>query len=180
MEKSVNSSGSLTKSAAWAWLERRSGRPAPELSPSRTKFDAKPSRHKAEAARKFQEKSNSISKIDANCATKTIQFQSEGLYSLLDRYEIERISRQLDRYIESSRGGRSVEAEKAKSNRREAKKVAKGSWLGSRAPLACGASRDEVVDRARMEYSRRRRSLEKRRAAAVELVGCLPRQGIRA
>ncbi|KAG6394450.1 hypothetical protein SASPL_145034 [Salvia splendens] len=148
-----------------------------ELNASRTKFDAKPSRYKAEAVRKFQEKSNSTSKIDANCPTKTIQ--SEGFYSLLDRYEIERISRQLDRYIESSRG-RSVEAEKAKSNHREAKKVAKGSWLGSHAPLACGASRDEVVDRASMEYSRRRRSLEKRRAAAVELVGCRPRQGIRA
>ncbi|KAG6392698.1 hypothetical protein SASPL_146922 [Salvia splendens] len=92
----------------------------------------------------------------------------EGLYSLLDRYEIERISWQLDRYIESSHGGRSVEAGKAKSSRREAKKVAKGSWLGSHAPLACGSSRDEVVDRASMEHSRRRRSLENRRAAAVE------------
>ncbi|KAL1536807.1 hypothetical protein AAHA92_29396 [Salvia divinorum] len=173
MEKRVSFSDSLTKSAAWAWLERRSGQPATELNASRNKFEAKPSRHKSEAVRKVQEKSD--------CLTKSIQ--SEGFYSLLDRYEIERISKHLDYYIESSRrrshGGRRAEADEAKSNHREAKKVAKGSWLGSHAPLACGASRGEVVDRASIAYSRRR-LLEKRRAAAVEFVGCGPRQGIRA
>lgn len=163
----------LTKSAAWAWLEHRSGSRSPstpEFDVSKTKFNAKPSRYKAEAVRKVQEKPKS---------------SHSSAYTLLDRYDIERISRQLDHYIESSlpnsRSCRKAEAEAAEmKSKHGGRKAPKGLWLGPHVPLACGSSRDEVVDRTSIEYSRRRRSLEKRRAAAVEVVGCRPRQGIRA
>lgn len=164
----------LTKSAAWAWLEHRSGsrsrslsQSMPEFDVSKTTFNSTTSRYKVEAVRKVQEKP-----------------KSSG-YSLLDRYDIERISRQLDHYIESSlpnhRGCRKAEAEAAEmKSKHGGRKVPKGLWLGPHVPMACGSSRDEVVDRTSIEYSRRRRLLEKRRAVAVEVVGCRPRQGIRA
>ncbi|KAH6803766.1 hypothetical protein C2S51_032013 [Perilla frutescens var. frutescens] len=181
MENRVSSADelALTKSAAWAWLEHGSGcnvRSPPEFDVSRAKFDAKPSRYKAESVRKLKEKT----------PIKSTTHSNNGYYSLLDRYDIERISRQLDYYIESSRrpnrrdggyDGRRAEAEAEMKSKHGGKKVRKGLWLGSHAPLACGTSRDEVVN---IECSRRRRSLEKRRATAVEVVGCRPRQGIRA
>lgn len=170
--RSFSDDSALTKSAAWAWLERRSGtesRSKPEFDFSRKKSDGAPSRYKAEAMKKKVEES------------------SNSNLSLLDRYDIERISRQLDFYIESSRssrrgsggdGGRRAET-KSKNGGKEA---GKGLWLGSHAPIACGSSRGEVVEIKSIEPMRRRRSSSEngRAAAAMEVVGCRPRQGIRA
>lgn len=158
----------LAKSAAWAWYEHGSGsdgRSIREVDVWRTKMEPKPSRYKLEALRNVQEDQ------DSN--------------SLLDNYEIERISRQLDHYIESNHakyhggdsGGVAAAAAEIKRKVAQKKKIPKGFWL-RRVP-ACGSSRNDVVENQSFEYSRRRP--EKGRVAVVEVVSCRPRPwGIRA
>ncbi|KAL8472317.1 hypothetical protein ACS0TY_029509 [Phlomoides rotata] len=128
----------LAKSAAWAWLEHYSGgsdeQKTPESDVSRTKFNPKPSRYKLEAMKRS---SNSTHTISASA-------------SLLDRYEIERISRQLDFCLKPS-GRRAAEDIPAAAHK---KKMSKGGIRGSR------------------------RRPENGRVDVVE-VGCRPWQGIR-
>ncbi|KAK4430436.1 hypothetical protein Salat_1344300 [Sesamum alatum] len=159
----------LVKSAAWAWYQHGydpKGRlSVREFDVLRHKFEPKPSRYKLEASRNVQE---SVSK------SRTIRRASN---SLLDNYEIERISKQLDSYIESSHakysGGSPGGVTEVKSKGVEKKKVAKGYfWLRSHAPL-CGSSRDDVVESKSLEYLRRSRP-EKAGVAVVEVVGCRP------
>lgn len=143
----------LAKSAAWAWLEHCSGsddRTTPEFDVSRTKFNPKPSRYKVEAMKRT---SNSM---DA---------------PLLDRYEIERISRQLEFCIKSSHhGGGRRAAEDIK--RKKKKKMSKGFSLLVSHAVACGSSMNDEA----AAYSRR----PENDSVAVVEVGCRPWQGIRA
>lgn len=142
----------LAKSAAWAWYERGSGsdgRSIREVDGWRTKMDPKPSRYKLEALRNVQHCNN----------------------SLLDSYEIERISTHLQHYIESSRakyqGGDTsgAAAAEVKNLAFQKKKIPspRGLWL-RRGPV-CGSSRNDVVENQSFEYRHRRR--EKGRVAVA-------------
>ncbi|KAI3462182.1 hypothetical protein Pfo_018845 [Paulownia fortunei] len=166
----------LVKSAAWAWYQHGSGsdgRSIREFDVGRTKIEPRPSRYKLEALRNVQEASNSPSIVSSPRST------ARASNSLLDNYEVERISRQLDYYIESSHakyhggnsGGLAVEAAVAEIKNKVVlkKKIAKGFRL--RHVPACGSSRDDVVENQRFEYSRRP---EKGRVAVVEVASCRP------
>ncbi|PIN11940.1 hypothetical protein CDL12_15449 [Handroanthus impetiginosus] len=124
----------LVKSAAWARYHHNSGSETRSLRESdvwrSTKIEPKPSRYKLEALRSARESSN---------------------YSLLDNYEIERISKQLDHYIESSHRGGSVGLAAAVEIKNEVvgkKKMEKGLW-SRRVPM-CG-SRVDVVEGKRFD-----------------------------
>ncbi|CAI9767049.1 unnamed protein product [Fraxinus pennsylvanica] len=85
---------SLVKAAAWAWYQHGSGsdgKPVPEFDLTRFKNVPKPSRYKLQAIKQDQENTDSSSS--------TLGVSNN---SLLDKYEIERISKQLDLYIKSS------------------------------------------------------------------------------
>ncbi|XP_057807262.1 uncharacterized protein LOC131021937 [Salvia miltiorrhiza] len=127
----VDESG-LAKSAAWAWYERGSGsdgRPIKEVDVWMSKPEPKPSRYKLEALRNLQRD----------------QHINSSKNSLLDNYEIERISKQLDRYIEASHvnynAGDQPTAAAANFVKR---RMLKGFW--SRRVPACGSSRSDVVE----------------------------------
>ncbi|KAL8532340.1 hypothetical protein ACS0TY_008802 [Phlomoides rotata] len=126
----------LAKSAAWAWYERGSGsdgRSFREVDAWCSKTDPKPSRYKLEALR-------------------NVQADQRSKNSLLDTYEIERISNHLQHYIESSRakchGGAAAAAEGVQK-----KKIPRGFWL-RRGPV-CGSSRDDVVENQSLEHRHR-------------------------
>ncbi|KAL2252490.1 uncharacterized protein LOC110012462 [Sesamum indicum] len=172
----------VIKSAAWAWYQHGYDHPngrssVREYDVLRHKFEPKPSRYKLEASRNVQE-SILESRRTISSPRCTIRRASN---SLLDNYEIERISKQLDYYIESSHamysggspGGMAEEmAAEVKSKGVQKKKVGKGFWLRSHAPL-CGSSRDDVVEGKSVEYLRRSRP-GKAGVAVVEVVGCRP------
>ncbi|KAL7135433.1 hypothetical protein ABFS83_11G095700 [Erythranthe nasuta] len=179
----------LVKSAAWAWYEHGSGsgsdgRPIREFDASRTKTDPKPSRYKLEALRNNNNNnSNKVRQVSK------LRSSSSGNNSLLDHYEVERISKQLDYYIESSRakyrsfsaaGGDGLAAEPAvapaemKSINKVVgrKKAGKDSRL-KHIPVACRSSRGDVVESHRkFVYSRPERGGV---VAVVEVGSCRPR-----
>ena len=125
----------IVKSAAWAWYQRGTGsepRPVPDSIPRRNLGPPKPTRYKLEAMNKKQYPILSNSELPTN--------------SLLDKYEIERISRELEFYIKSGGGGRRIGLESEKSGgkgKRESKKT-KGSWLRGDG-VVCGSIDDVVV-----------------------------------
>ncbi|KAK6127419.1 hypothetical protein DH2020_038840 [Rehmannia glutinosa] len=159
----------LAKSAAWAWYQHGSGsdgRSIREIDGWRTKIEPKPSRYKLEALRNVQPQSNLPIMLSTS---------PRSSMSLLDNYEIDRISRQLDYYIESSHakyhdsgGGPVAEAVAEIENNKvvRKKKIAKGFRL--RHVPACGSSIDDVVDT--------RRRPEKGGVAVVEVSICRPRR----
>lgn len=99
--KKPKSSGStdelaLVKAAAWAWYQHGSGsegKPMRELDVTRTHQAPRPSRYKLEAMRLMMEDTMEGSETSSPSQTDN---------SLLDTYEIESISKQLDYLIESS------------------------------------------------------------------------------
>lgn len=147
----------LAKSAAWAWYEHGSGsdrRSLREVDVWSSKTDPKPSRYKLEALRNVQD-------VDASSKNSL----------LLDSYEIERISKQLNQYIEASRakyhgGDRPAAAEKGKVLSKRRNIIPRGFWL--RHVPACGSSRNDVVERPR-------KLPEKGCVPVVGDVGCRPR-----
>lgn len=160
----------LAKSAAWAWYEHGSGsdrRSIREIDVWSSKTDPKPSRYKLEALRNVQA-------ADASSSSKNSL--------LLDSYEIERISKQLNQYIEASHakhhGGDPPKAAAAEKNKvlLKRKNIPKGFWL--RHVPACGSSRNDVVEGKRLE--RRQKLPEKGCVPVVGDVGCRPRPRPRA
>ncbi|KAL6959612.1 hypothetical protein U1Q18_039766 [Sarracenia purpurea var. burkii] len=168
---------SITKAAAWAWYQRGSGsdvgNPAPEYDPARTRRSApQSSRYKVEAIRTSQpamEGSNSPRPL-------LNPFHNEDNIShLLDRYEIERIRRQLDSFREASNGESGIvsgfvgghrirrgvvslpetdmgEMKKKKKKNRE--RMMWFSWL--RHGRTCGGSTDDVVEQLTRGFRNRR------------------------
>ncbi|EYU45781.1 hypothetical protein ABFS82_11G101800 [Erythranthe guttata] len=176
----------LVKSAAWAWYEHGSGsgsegRPIREFDASRTKTDPKPSRYKLEALRNNNNNVRQVPKLRSS---------SSGNNSLLDHYEVERISKQLDYYIESSRakyrrsfsaagnGGLAVEPVAAAAEMKSINKVVGRKKAGKESrlkhiPVACRSSRGDVVESHRkFVYSRPERGGV---VAVVEVGSCRPR-----
>lgn len=134
----------VIKAAAWAWYQRGSGSQGKQI----REFDfmnwhrtPRPSRYKLEAM-----------KI-TSCENESLLASHDDSSSLLDTYEIERISRELDFYIESSsgrHGDRSLHrrvvalSEIAMIGKRKGRKLMKGFWL--RHAAVCGSRDDVVVD----------------------------------
>ncbi|KAL6959613.1 hypothetical protein U1Q18_039767 [Sarracenia purpurea var. burkii] len=172
---------SITKAAAWAWYQRGSGSddgsPAPEYDAARSRRPApKPSRYKVEAIRTSQpamEGSNSSPRPLLN------PFHNEhNISHLLDRYEIERIRRQLDSFREASIGESGIVSgfvgghrsrrgvvsqpetdmsEMKKKEKKTRERMAWFSWL--RHGTTCGGSRADVVEQLTIGF-RNRRPLE--------------------
>ncbi|KAL2531260.1 hypothetical protein Adt_04611 [Abeliophyllum distichum] len=156
----------LVKAAAWAWYQHGSGsdgKPMSEFDLTRCKNVPKPSRYKLQAMKQVQETTDSSAEI-----------LSVSNNSLLDKYEIERISRQLDLYIESSHiqhysgftvgdsaekgtaatvgGGLSGGETGMKSKQKKMKEISKGFWF--RHSKMCG-SRHDVVENISFKNPRR-------------------------
>uniref|UniRef100_A0A5B7BEM9 Uncharacterized protein n=1 Tax=Davidia involucrata TaxID=16924 RepID=A0A5B7BEM9_DAVIN len=178
----------IVKAAAWAWYQHGSGsegRPILEHDVTRTRRAHEPSRYKLEAIKTAQEAMEG-----SYSSTSPILGPSHSDISLLDAYEIERISRQLDYYIESSdaeyygrlfdgdhRGTHrrivsmlpESEASGGMKNKKMSKKVPKGFWH-RRGVVVCG-SRNDVVETRGLEGGRP----PEKRAAVVKVANCRPR-----
>ncbi|KAG9135725.1 hypothetical protein Leryth_002451 [Lithospermum erythrorhizon] len=97
---------SLVKAAAWAWYQHGSSHESKHMmqeyhdniSSWKTKKAPRPSRYKLEAMKQVQE--NSVSQL--SCHVHVQDDNDNDTNSLLDSYEIGRISRDLDCYIEAS------------------------------------------------------------------------------
>ncbi|XP_058185934.1 uncharacterized protein LOC131303165 [Rhododendron vialii] len=174
----------VTRAAAWAWYRRGSGsepKPGSEFGLARTHQYRvpNPTRYKLEAERSRSSTSDHGS-------------------HLLDRYEIDSISRHLEKYIERVNNGdlgshrravfspgsevsgviktegKKVEAHEnwpghnscEKTEEEKKKKSSKGFWL-TRHGVACGGSRDDVVEFGR-RVVRERRPPEKCGGGAVQ------------
>ncbi|CAI9780882.1 unnamed protein product [Fraxinus pennsylvanica] len=150
---------SLVKAAAWAWFQHGSGsdgKPMCEFDLTRFTNVPKPSRYKLQAIKQVQETTDSSGSA-----------LSVFNNSLLDKYEIERISRQLDSYIESSHAqhygrlyagdsdekgtvvavGESGSGIGMKSKQKKMKEISKGYfWFGH--SVICGSRHDVVQNRS--------------------------------
>lgn len=144
----------IIKAAAWAWFQRGSGsegKPIREFDFTNLHTPPKPSRYKLEAMEISSCENESLLASD----------NSGDSSSLLDTYEIERISRELDFYIESSSGrhGGVVSGDRRLHRRVVAlsesdasgmigkgkgRKLMKGFWFSHAA--VCGSRDDVVVD----------------------------------
>ncbi|KAL2521889.1 uncharacterized protein Fot_25812 [Forsythia ovata] len=183
--RSVDES-SLVKAAAWARYQQGSGsegRHILEFDLLRTKKSPKPSRYKLEAMQKIQEKidkSTTISNPKSYVSTSTDDVNN----SLLDTYEIESISRQLQYYIEidSSHakhfGGDSGDwtvaaASAAPSGKIEMKSKQKKMKASRGRHAVMGNSRYGVVETEKKSIDHPRKLPEKH-VPVVELVNCRP------
>ncbi|CAA0814557.1 Unknown protein [Striga hermonthica] len=159
----------LAKSAAWAWLQHgpeSNGRLVREHDASRPKIEPKPSRYKLEVLR------NNVQEIEYNYNSKspsvislTSCSRKSGQNSLLDNYEIERISRHLEHYIESSHA-KQTDRVSNKLVVGQKKKKKKKNTTHAKGFVSCGSSSDDVaVQRPRPE---------KARVAVVDVANCRP------
>lgn len=147
----------LTKSAAWAWHEHGSGlnaRSVREVDVRSSETEPRPSRYKLELLR-------------------NLQLDHTRTNSLFDNYEIQRISKQLDHYIESSHakyhGGAPPTA--AARKKKMSTIMPRGFW--SRHVPVCSSSRGDVVEN-RAGFERRP---DKVCVPVVGVVSCRPRPG---
>ncbi|KAM7529402.1 hypothetical protein LguiB_032812 [Lonicera macranthoides] len=150
----------MAKSAAWAWYQhgtRSEPRPVPDSIPRRNLGAPKPTRYKLEVMNKKQSPTPSHSELPTN--------------SLLDKYEVERISRELEFYIKTAGGGHRIGPESEKiggKGKRESKKT-KGSWLRGDG-VVCGSIDDVVV------VERGGRWRPENHVPVVEVGSCWPRR----
>ncbi|XP_061374638.1 uncharacterized protein LOC133316863 [Gastrolobium bilobum] len=148
----------VVKAAAWAWYQHGSGsegKATSEFDVTRTHRANRPSRYKLEAMRMAKEGS-----------------QIHTKKPLLDPYEVQSISRQLDSLIESNHnklengtdncGNASLDI----GGRRTKKKIRKWFWL--RHGAVCGRG-DDVIDPRALRDGGRRQPTKR-----VPAVKCLP------
>ncbi|OIW14155.1 hypothetical protein TanjilG_21295 [Lupinus angustifolius] len=160
----------LVKAAAWAWYQHGSGSEAKamvnEFHVRRTQRENGPSRYKLEAmAKKSKEEGASIHTKNK---------------PLLDTYEIQSISRQLDKLIiESGHGNNKVGSGKnsvndgldnSGRNMKKKKRISKGFWQIH--GVVCGR-RDDVVEGTGLRGDR----LSSKHVPVVNLVKCLKVNG---
>ncbi|KAK9272102.1 hypothetical protein L1049_002471 [Liquidambar formosana] len=158
----------VVKAAAWAWYQHGSGsdgKPMREFDITRNRCGHKPSRYKLEAIR-ASDKGKEVPKTPSPIRTHN---------SLLDTYEIARISQELEFLIQSSSAKvyekflardqdyqknateQESEADGIKKKKKEKKeKKVKGFWV--RPAVVCG-TREDVVDTHRVLGDHRRRRL---------------------
>ncbi|XP_027337808.1 uncharacterized protein LOC113851505 [Abrus precatorius] len=142
----------IVKAAAWAWYQHGSGyegKGKSEVDVTRTQRVSRPSRYKLEAMRMAKEGPS----IQSN-------------KSLLDTYEVQSISRQMDRLIESGHNistNKNAGVDNGNRRMKNKKRISKGFW--STHAFVCGRGNDEVDGTA----------LLAKRVPVVNLVKCLPR-----
>lgn len=157
----------VTKSAAWAWYQRGSGsdpKPTSEFCLTRTHRVPQPTRYKLEAERSKAKPSNYSNQPSTD---------SDDSH-LLDKYEIECISKHLKNYIEMTNSGelggrRRVEFSPGsevigmikKEKKEKSKGRSKGFWF-IRNGAACGGSTDDVVEFGRGVRDSRRPEKQRR------------------
>nr|XP_027075672.1 uncharacterized protein LOC113699501 [Coffea arabica]XP_027076620.1 uncharacterized protein LOC113700383 [Coffea arabica] len=172
MERRKGSRGSidelaLVKAAAWAWYQHGSGsegRAVREYDLAMPKRAPKPSRYKIEAMKESEEAP--IHRLSPPTSAPLSPFSTasskQSEISLLDDYEIQRISKELDRYMaESSRAeylksflgsdhranNRVVslsESGTSEGKSKQKRKNSRGFWMKYGA--VCGSRKDDVVD----------------------------------
>ncbi|KAH6837524.1 hypothetical protein C2S53_008497 [Perilla frutescens var. hirtella] len=143
-EMMIVDESALAKSAAWAWYEHGSGsdgRSIREVDVWSSKMEPTPSRYKLEVLRNNNNPYNNIEAVDTN-STKT---------SLLDNYEIEMISKQLDQYIQATHAKyhtptAAPAAVVTNSKVVLKKKIPPKGWFWSRHVPVCGSSTNDVVE----------------------------------
>lgn len=179
----------VIKAAAWAWYERGSGsegKPIREFDFTNSRKIPTPSRYKIEAMKNTT--------IDENSSLKTSRTSISSISScpsynssLMDNYEIQSISKDLDHYIEScdhdvghgSANHRRVVAvskiEKGEvvSSKVKSKKLSKGGFLFRHAAV-CGSLNDVVTGRNNIIIGVRGRRQHGKRAPVVNGSSPLP------
>ncbi|KAK7321477.1 hypothetical protein VNO77_32161 [Canavalia gladiata] len=140
-EDNNNSTDELAfvKAAAWAWYQHGSTskeKTTTEFDATITRSDLRPSRYKVEAMRMSKEVAKQVSPIHTD------------KLSLLDAYEVQSISRQLNSLIQCPNhivcgSNNSVDVG---CGRMRKKKIRKGLWL--RHGVVCGREEDAVDPRA--------------------------------
>ena len=157
---------SFVKAAAWAWYQHNSGskgKTITEFHATVTHHEPRPSRYRLEAMRTAMEAREGSPNLHAK------------KLSLLDEYEVQSISRQLNSLVEDSHHKPFNDADNNSTNGRtqkkknEKKKVRKGFWL--RHGAVCGGEKD-VVDPSAVGVSRR--GLPTKQVPAVNEVKRLP------
>lgn len=146
----------IVKAAAWAWYQNGSGaegksRREYDLSTTHHQFQTtpKPSRYKLEAMMM------TTKKVHHHQEEQKASNSSNGNEkSLFDTYEIERISRELHSYMESSRMEHLMKSfgnkkfvsllSQENGNKNNNKSLRKGFW-----PVICGGSGNDVIVEAR-------------------------------
>ncbi|CAJ1970864.1 unnamed protein product [Sphenostylis stenocarpa] len=129
----------FVKAAAWAWYQHNSaskGKTITEFHATVTRPEPKPSRYKLEAMRVAKEAREESPIVHAK------------KLSLLDEYEVQSISRQLDDLVEDSNnkplhGGADNSTNRRTQKKKKKKKVKKGFWL--RHGAVCGREEDAVA-----------------------------------
>ncbi|XP_014504289.1 uncharacterized protein LOC106764529 [Vigna radiata var. radiata] len=140
---------SFVKAAAWAWYQHNSGskgKTITEFHATVTRHEPRPSRYRLEAMRTAMEAREGFPNLHAK------------KLSLLDEYEVQSISRQLNSLVEDSNQKPFIGADNNSTNgrtqtkKKKKKKVRKGFWL--RHGVVCGGEKD-VVDPIAVGVSRR-------------------------
>lgn len=142
----------VVKAAAWAWYQRGSGsegKPMGDFDVARTRRVVyKRSRYKLEAMRISEQE-----EAQAAAAEDSISIDNTN-HSLLDRYEIESISKRFDQLINSSTATKLLKNASQSSQRtngltmnKKKSKILKGFW--PRHAVVCGTRQDAVMDRSR-------------------------------
>ncbi|KAK9070174.1 hypothetical protein SSX86_010574 [Deinandra increscens subsp. villosa] len=164
-QKESSDQNEFTKAAAWAWYERGSWfeqntiRETDLIRRPRDDHKPRPSRYKVEAMK--EARSCNISNVSKPLLCTTERVDN---YSLFDTYEIERISRELCCYVESSRidggdhGRRSNVSNEAKGGRKTAGK--KNNWGWRPQGIMCRSSREDVIENTVLVGERRRRKTD--------------------
>ncbi|XP_059623218.1 uncharacterized protein LOC132266383 [Cornus florida] len=171
------------KAAAWAWYQRGSGselRPMREFDLTKIHRAPQPTRYKLEAMKTNEEEL--VTEGSRSMGPKLSPSQTDN--SLLDTYEIQRISKQLDFYIESSRfvgrdkgdhrriGSLLSSSESDTNGVRSKNKSKKGKGFWQRNTVMCGGSKDDVVEMRGFSGGRRR---PEKGVAVVGMANCRTR-----
>lgn len=184
--KSTEDELAVIKAAAWAWYERGSGsegKPIREFDFTNSRRTPTPSRYKIEAMKDTMTDENSSLKTSRTSMSNSScpSFNT----SLMDNYEIESISKDLDHYIESSdhdvsaRVGHGstahhrrvvavskIEKGEVVSSKVKSKKISRGGFL-SRHAAVCGSVNDVVSGRNNIVVGVRGRRKPEKRAPVV-------------
>lgn len=185
--KAIEDELALIKAAAWAWYERGSGfegRPIREFDFTNSRKTPTPSRYKIEAMKNT--KNDEYSSIKMSRASVSVSPCPSFNSSLLDNYEMESISKDLDHYIESrdhdgsARVGHGsadhrrvvalskIEKGEVVSKLKSTKKLSKGGFLLRHAAV-CGSLNDVVAARNNIAVGIRGRRRPEKRAPVVEI-----------
>ncbi|KAL8133875.1 uncharacterized protein LOC141714531 [Apium graveolens] len=190
--KSIEDELAVIKAAAWTWYERGSGsegKPIREFDFTNSRRNPTPSRYKIEAMNNTT--IDEYSSIKTSRTSISMSSCPSFNSSLMDNYEIESISKDLDHYIESSDQDVSgkvghgsahhrrvvavpkIDKGEVVSSKVKNKKMSKGGFL-SRHAAVCGSVNDVVSGRNNIVVGIRGRRQPEKRAPVVISSSSLP------